>query len=153
MLATLRVPLAVAAISFIAPYAAEAQRGGPIQLPDGPGKEVVQKRCVTCHPLNQITGAAGYDQAGWKYVIDSMVVLPADQMAAATQYLATHFPEKPGRASDAHPWTRRGDLQRMDGADARTAVTRSAADGRRHHLVDRAISAALSDASIPRPAR
>ena len=27
MLATLRVPLAVAAISFIAPYAAEAQRG------------------------------------------------------------------------------------------------------------------------------
>ena len=28
MLATLRVPLAVAAISFIAPYAAEAQRGG-----------------------------------------------------------------------------------------------------------------------------
>ena len=97
MLATLRVPLAVAAISFIAPYAAEAQRGGPIQLPDGPGKDVVQKRCVTCHPLNQITGAAGYDQAGWKYVIDSMVVLPADQMAEATQYLATHFPEKPGR--------------------------------------------------------
>ena len=97
MFATFRVLLAVAAISFIAPYAADAQRGGPIQLPDGAGKEVVQKRCVTCHALNQITGAAGYDQAGWKHVIESMVALPGDQMTAATEYLARNFPEKPGR--------------------------------------------------------
>jgi virginiamycin B lyase len=99
MLATFRVPLAVLAISFLAPYAADAQRGGgaQIQLPEGPGKDVVQARCVSCHGLGSITGAAGYDQAGWKHVIDSMVALPPDQMTAATQYLATHFPEKPGR--------------------------------------------------------
>ena len=85
MLATLRIPLTVAAISFVVPYAAEAQRGGgQIQLPDGAGKEVVQARCVSCHGLNQITGAAGYDQAGWKYVIESMMTLPADQMDAVT---------------------------------------------------------------------
>ena len=98
MLATLRVPLAVAVISFIAPSASEAQRGGgAVQLPEGPGKDIVQKRCVTCHPLGQIAASAGYDQAGWKHVIESMMVLPADQMTAATEYLATHFPEKPGR--------------------------------------------------------
>ena len=98
MLASLRVPLAVAVISFIAPNASEAQRGGgAIQLPDGAGKDLVQKRCVTCHPLGQIAGSAGYDQAGWKHVIESMIVLPADQMTTATEYLATHFPEKPGR--------------------------------------------------------
>ena len=94
MLASLRVPLAVAVISFIAPSASEAQRGGgAIQLPDGAGKDIVQKRCVTCHPLGQITGAAGYNQAGWRYLIESMVALPDDQMTAATQYLASQFPE------------------------------------------------------------
>ena len=98
MLASLRVPLAVAVISFIVPSASEAQRGGaPIQLPDGAGKDLVQKRCVACHPLGQIAGSAGYDQAGWKHVIESMMVLPADQMTTATEYLAAHFPEKPGR--------------------------------------------------------
>jgi virginiamycin B lyase len=96
MIASLRVLLAVA-ISLVAPYAAEAQRGGQAALPEGAGKEVVQARCTTCHGLNQIMGSAGYDQEGWKYVIDSMVAMPADQMAAATKYLADHFPEKPGR--------------------------------------------------------
>ena len=98
MLAALRVPLAVAVMSFVASSAAEAQRGGgAAPLPEGAGKDLVQKRCVTCHPLGLITGSAGYDQAGWKHVIESMVVLPADQMTTAIEYLAAHFPEKPGR--------------------------------------------------------
>ena len=66
MHATLRIPFAVAAIVFVGVSAAEAQRGGQVQLPEGAGKDVVQARCVSCHGLNQITGAAGYDQAGWK---------------------------------------------------------------------------------------
>ncbi len=99
MSAFLSVPLAVVVITCLAPYAAYAQRGGgaQAQLPEGPGKDVVQKRCVTCHALNQITGSAGYGQDGWKHVIESMIALPDDQMTAATQYLATNFPEKPGR--------------------------------------------------------
>ena len=98
MLHRLCISLAVAAISFIMPSVADAQRGGAqVQLPDGAGKAVVQARCVSCHGLNQIAGAAGYNQEGWKYVIESMMVLPADQMATATEYLAAHFPEKPGR--------------------------------------------------------
>src|SRR5688572_10596119 len=99
MLDILRIPFVVAAaIVFLGPYAAEAQRGGgQVQLPDGAGKDVVQARCISCHGLNQVIGAAGYDQAGWKYIIDSMIALPAGEMTAATQYLAAHFPEKPGR--------------------------------------------------------
>jgi streptogramin lyase len=86
-------------MALVAPHSIGAQRGGgtQAQLPEGPGKDVVQKRCVSCHALNSITGAAGYDAAGWKHVIDSMIVLPADEMTAATQYLTAHFPEKPGR--------------------------------------------------------
>ena len=65
MLASLRVPLAVAVISFIAPSASEAQRGGAaIQLPDGAGKDIVQTRCVTCHPLGQITNSPGTTSRG-----------------------------------------------------------------------------------------
>jgi virginiamycin B lyase len=98
VLDTLRIPFAVAAAIVLAgPYTTEAQRGGQVQLPEGVGKDVVQARCISCHGLNQITGAAGYDQAGWKYVIESMIALPAGEMTAATQYLAAHFPEKPGR--------------------------------------------------------
>ena len=98
MLHRLCIPLAAAAISFVMPSVAGAQRGGPqVRLPEGAGKDVVEARCVSCHGLNQITGAAGYNQEGWKHVIESMMVLPADQMAAATEYLAAHFPEKPGR--------------------------------------------------------
>ena len=102
---TLRVSLAIAVLSVVAPYAAGAQRGGQIQLPDGPGKDIVQARCISCHGLNQITGAAGYNQEGWKHIIDSMMKLPADQMATATQYLAAHFPEKPGRRPTLIPGT------------------------------------------------
>jgi virginiamycin B lyase len=90
----------------MAPYAAEAQRGGgQPQLPEGSGRDIVQAQCVACHGLNQITGAAGYNQEGWKHVIDSMIKLPADEMAAATQYLASHFPEKPGRRPTLIPGT------------------------------------------------
>src|SRR5688572_18349804 len=72
----LRIQLAVAALTLVVPCAAQAQRGGQVQLPEGPGKDVVQARCVSCHGLNQITGAAGYNQEGWKHVIDSMMTLP-----------------------------------------------------------------------------
>ena len=94
---TIRRVLQIAAIALVAPAAIDAQRGGQVQLPEGAGKEIVQARCGSCHGLNQITGSAGYGQQDWKYVIDSMVTLRADEMAAATKYLAAHFPEKPGR--------------------------------------------------------
>jgi virginiamycin B lyase len=88
--------MTAAFLCAIAPVAAHAQRG-QVTLPDGPGKEVVQARCTACHGLNQIAGAAGYDQAGWRHLIESMVALPPDQMTAATTYLAANYPAKPGR--------------------------------------------------------
>ena len=81
---------------FVAP--AEAQRGGqPIQLPAGPGQELVQSNCTQCHGLNMITGAAGFNREGWAALIPTMVALPADQLEAMSRYLATNYPEKPGR--------------------------------------------------------
>jgi virginiamycin B lyase len=66
-------------------------------LPDGQGKDIVEARCTACHGLNQIMGTAGYGQDDWQDLIGSMMTLPDGQLASASQYLATHFPPKPGR--------------------------------------------------------
>jgi virginiamycin B lyase len=85
-------------VAIGAAHSAQAQRGGrPVQLPDGPGREIVEARCVSCHGLNLVTGAAGYTADGWKHVIDSMIKLPDAELAASTHYLANYFPEKPER--------------------------------------------------------
>jgi virginiamycin B lyase len=79
----------------------EGRQGGRGQqaapLPDGAGKEAVQARCSACHGVNLITGSTGYTRERWQDLISTMIKLPDDQAATVTQYLATHFPPKPGR--------------------------------------------------------
>jgi virginiamycin B lyase len=79
---------------FVAP--ANAQRGA-VQLPPGPGQEVIQAKCTQCHGLNLITNSAGFTRDAWKTLTDSMVKLPANESAAISEYLAKNFPEKPER--------------------------------------------------------
>jgi virginiamycin B lyase len=68
------------------------------QLPDGNGKETVQKACGSCHALSTVTNA-GHNRAQWTSVVDMMVnqgaPVPKDQIAAVTDYLTKNFPEKP----------------------------------------------------------
>ena len=72
-----------------------AQRGQPVSLPDGAGKEVVEVACVRCHALGQLTSSGGYTREGWVSLLSSMVALPQDQARPVTDYLTQHFPEKP----------------------------------------------------------
>jgi virginiamycin B lyase len=67
---------------------------GAVQLPDGPGRELVQANCTRCHGLNNISGSYGYTKAGWADRIATMVALPAGQVDTVTSYLAQHFPVK-----------------------------------------------------------
>ena len=74
-------------------------RGQPVQLPDGPGKEVVQTTCTQVprpQPDHQLLGRPR--QAG-RHTFGTMVALPADQKAVISGYLATHFPVKPAPAA------------------------------------------------------
>ena len=68
------------------------------QLPDGPGKQIVQTVCTSCHDLARVTNA-GYSLATWQNVIHMMVNVGApltdEQYNTVTTYLAAHFPEKP----------------------------------------------------------
>jgi virginiamycin B lyase len=72
-------------------------RGQAVTLPDGPGKEMVQGMCASCHNLNTVTNSTGYTQERWEDLVSTMVRLPEAQQTTLTQYLATHFPFKPGR--------------------------------------------------------
>ncbi len=101
MLSSRRVTSAimvVAASLVIVPAAwAQGPAGPPVQLPAGPGQNLVQGLCAGCHQHNLITGATGYSQKDWRALIDTMIRLPEDQATTVTQYLATHYPYKPGR--------------------------------------------------------
>ena len=58
----------------------QGQRGqgqrGAVQLPEGPGREILQANCTRCHGLNLITNSAGFSKAVWESLIPTMVVLP-----------------------------------------------------------------------------
>src|SRR5512141_1081136 len=67
------------------------------QLPDGNGKELIEKNCAACHGLERVT-RAGHDRAEWTNVLDMMVnlgtAIPKDQVPVLTEYLAKNFPDK-----------------------------------------------------------
>ena len=77
---------------------ATAQRFPAGELPEGPGKELVEAACTSCHSASAIMRSAGYDTPErWQEVFASMMTLPEDEAQAIARYLAEHFPEKPER--------------------------------------------------------
>jgi virginiamycin B lyase len=99
--------LTAASFCLIVTMTVQGQEGGrqggggrgqqAVVLPDGPGKEMVQGMCASCHNLNTVTNSTGYTQERWKDLIGTMVRLPDAPLATMTQYLATHYPPKSGR--------------------------------------------------------
>ena len=87
------------AAALVAAAQVAAQPPGQIgELPDGPGKELLQTVCFACHPAFNITGSAGYDTpAEWKAVFGTMVKLPESQANTIATYLAEHYPARPDR--------------------------------------------------------
>jgi len=64
MLKELGVALA-AAVSVISVASAQTQRGQPVQLPEGHGKDLVEANCARCHGPGQIVNA-GYTEKDWQ---------------------------------------------------------------------------------------
>ena len=68
------------------------------QLPDGPGKDIVQQICSGCHSLGRFINS-GYSPDEWKTVIAMMrnvgAPLTPEQVPVVTDYLTRNFPEKP----------------------------------------------------------
>ena len=67
----------------------------PRDLPDGPNRDVVSRRCQECHDLSMVIAAAGLSRDGWNATIEEMVsyglrVTP-DERAQLLEYLSTYL--------------------------------------------------------------
>jgi virginiamycin B lyase len=85
------VPLAIAAfLASVAPAAAQA-------FPDGPGKEILEMKCSTCHAPEQVT-TFGRSVEEWHEVIVNMIDLGAEvneeEAKVLTEYLVKNWPLK-----------------------------------------------------------
>jgi len=68
------------------------------QLPEGPGKAVIEQSCLGCHEPARIIASA-YNRQDWQNVVHMMLnvgaPVPPDQVGVLIDYLVTNFPEKP----------------------------------------------------------
>ena len=93
-------------LSVVLSLTAQAER-----LEDS-GKRLVESVCTGCHGLNYLERGQGYDTPEeWQHVMASMVALPSAQSTTLSQYLAKHYPSKPGRAPTLVPGTFEIDIQ------------------------------------------
>jgi len=67
---------------------------GPGPLAEGPGRELVQKICATCHEIEAVIGSRR-TKIGWRQSVDEMIARgaegSAEQMAAVVAYLTAYF--------------------------------------------------------------
>jgi glucose dehydrogenase len=79
----------------VTPVAAAARPAGPVTLPDGLGKALVQRACGgPCHSLDTVTGVRR-DRTAWAAMVDNMVTRGAavkdDEVKLVVDYLTTYF--------------------------------------------------------------
>lgn len=72
-----------------------ARPAGPVILPEGPGKAIVQRTCgATCHSLDAVTGQRR-DRTAWAAMVDNMIARGANakdsDVKSIVDYLVTHF--------------------------------------------------------------
>jgi cytochrome c5 len=66
----------------------------PVALPDGPGKDLVERRCTLCHDLERVT-AAKRTKRDWDGIVANMLqrfgLDAPDEARAISAYLAARF--------------------------------------------------------------
>lgn len=71
------------------------------ELPDAPGKDLVEAFCTGCHQTNQISRSSGYDRDGWHELAATMIDLGGspEERDRLLEYLAAHVPPNENRAA------------------------------------------------------
>lgn len=68
------------------------------ELPQGPGRDVVAKRCIACHEADLIVSQR-LSRVGWGRTVDKMVrwgaIVEAGERDPMLDYLAAHFAPQP----------------------------------------------------------
>src|SRR5919108_3263204 len=100
------LPLAIAAFLTLAGQAA-AQT-----FPDGPGKEILEKKCSTCHAPEQVT-TFGRSAEEWHEVVVNMIDLGAElneeEAKVLVEYLAKNWPVKGSKPAEEKPAEKPGE--------------------------------------------
>ena len=120
------LPLAVAAL-LASSGAAAAQ-----SFPDGPGKEILEKKCSTCHAPEQVT-TFGRSAEEWHEVVVNMIDLGAElneeEAKVLVEYLAKNWPLKgpasPGDKPAEKPEEKPAEKPQQQSAPARVAPVSS----------------------------
>ncbi len=75
------------------------------ELPEGPGKDLVEGFCLACHGTHLIEQSSGYSQEGWEALVATMFDFEAlpEQEEAIIGYLARHFPPNDRRTPTLVP--------------------------------------------------
>lgn len=102
-------PLPVTLLLFAG---ATAAFGAGIQLPEGPGANLVYAKCQTCHDLQYVVDAKGLLPAQWKSVLASMqdygLEVGDQEKSEILKYLTTYLGPNPPPA--AKPAARTGEV-------------------------------------------
>ena len=68
------------------------------ELPDGPGKKILQASCTSCHELGEVTKFKGYyTRAQWRDVVQTMMDYGAKLQPAEAEVLADYLTEHLGK--------------------------------------------------------
>jgi hypothetical protein len=79
-------------ICLIVPVSAQIDS----RMPEGPNRELVARKCTSCHDVSNFVGTAGRSRAGWDVKIEDMVLygmrITPEERALVLDYLATYLP-------------------------------------------------------------
>ena len=68
------------------------------ELPDGPGRRILQASCTSCHDLGEVTKFKGYyTRAQWRDVVQTMVEYGAKLQSGEADVLADYLAEHLGK--------------------------------------------------------
>jgi mono/diheme cytochrome c family protein len=86
-----------ALLACVAGAIAWSAKADDVKLPDGEGKDLVQKTCSACHGVDTAT-SENHTAAEWKAVVDTMVSRGAEgtdaEFATIVKYLAANYGPK-----------------------------------------------------------
>lgn len=78
--------------------AAAAQAKPEDELPDGPGKKILQTSCISCHDLGEVTKFKGYyTRAQWRDVVQTMMDYGAMLQPGEADVLADYLDQHLGK--------------------------------------------------------
>ena len=66
------------------------------RMPEGPNRDLVARKCTSCHDASNFVSTAGRSRTGWDGKIDDMILygmrITQEERALVLDYLATYLP-------------------------------------------------------------